>query len=231
MRHYPAFLDLRGRRCLVAGLGGVGRRKLAGLLECDPAEVLAVDPRRPDDAEGVLAHPAVRYSAHPVRAEDVAGRFLVFAATADAAENQRIASLCAEHGALCNVADAPESCDFMAPALLRRGDATLALSTGGASPALARRLRRDLERFLDKELAGLAPLAELLKRLRPMALGLGRETPANTELFRRLVDPPEAEALLAALAARDARAARDALLQALPRELHPNIDELLHELV
>ena len=106
MRHYPLFLDVRGVRCLVAGFGRVGRRKVSALLECSPQEILVLDPNLPEDAD-IPSHPALRLERRAFSSADLKGRFLVFAATPVRGVNAAIAACCREEGILCNVADDP----------------------------------------------------------------------------------------------------------------------------
>ena len=138
---YPIFLSLEGRACLVAGLGGVGRRKLEGLLACGPASVLVLDILRAEDlsaeAAALLTDPRACFESRTCTPADIQGRALVFAATGSAVENARIAALCREANVLCNCASAPELGAFSVPAVARQDGLAAALSTGGASPALA----------------------------------------------------------------------------------------------
>lgn len=227
MRYYPLLLDLHGRACLVVGAGGVGRRKLASLLDCGPASVLVLDanPAAPDDPElaPLLAHHAVRFEARPFAPADVDGCALAFAATGNRAVNAAVADACRQRNVPCNVADAPDTGAFIVPAHFACGELTVALSTGGHSPALARRIRMDLQQWFGARYDG---ITLLLGRLRPLVLALGHETGQNTALFRALVESP----LIDALAARDRAGAERILTELLPAELHPRIVELLHEL-
>lgn len=224
MAFYPLYIRLNERRCLLVGAGKVGQRKLASLLQAAPSEVLVLDPAPPDDElTRLLQHPAARFEQRPFRESDLKGRFLAFIATPDNETNQRIAALCRERGLLCNVADAPDSGDFIVPAQVCQGDLQVAVSTAGHSPALARRIRRDLQEYL-----GLRYdlFLVLMGRLRPLVLGLGRPTTVNTKIFRALVESPLAEALQN----RDLVRARAIVRELLPPELHHAIDEVLHEL-
>ncbi|WP_297829266.1 bifunctional precorrin-2 dehydrogenase/sirohydrochlorin ferrochelatase [uncultured Desulfovibrio sp.] len=223
---YPLFLSLEGRRCLVAGLGDVGRRKLAGLLACGPASVLVLDTRRAeqlsDEAVALLADPRVLFECRSCAPADVRDRTLVFAATGNAGENARIAALCREAGILCNCASAPDLGAFSVPAVARRDGLAAALSTGGASPALARRWRHELEHWL----APRARMVRLMGRLRPLVLALHAETGQNTRLFRALAASP----LQNWLAEGDLESCRRWLLAELPPVLHVHIAELLDDL-
>jgi precorrin-2 dehydrogenase / sirohydrochlorin ferrochelatase len=142
--HYIACLDLSGRACLVVGTGAMAREKVDGLEACG-AEVATVSP---------AAYDAVHLD----------GIWLVVAATSDDALNRRIYADANERRIFCNVADVPELCSFILPALHRRGPITLAVSTAGASPALAQWLRDKFAAqigFEHEQLAG------ELRRLRP----------------------------------------------------------------
>ena len=223
---YPILLSLRGRHCLVAGLGEVGQRKLAGLLACDPASVLALDAARPENlaagAAALIKDPRVVFACRACSRADVRGRALVVAATGNAEENARIAALCREAGVLCNCARAPDLGAFSVPAVARRGGLSATLSTGGASPALARRWRHELEDWL----APRARMVRLMARLRPLVLALHAETGQNTRLFRALAASP----LQTWLAEGDLESCRQCLLAELPPVLHVHIAELLDDL-
>ncbi len=220
MPHYPLFLDLSRRDILVAGAGAVGRRKITSLLEAGPRSLCVVDPAPLPD---LPRHSCLCHVQSGFAPEQVAGKFLVFAATGLPDVNALIAAICAAAGILCNIADAPDKSDFFVPALARSGDIALAVSTGGASPALARRIRADLESWLGNRYTA---LAALLGRLRPAVLALGMSGEYNTALFRALVNSSLADLLRAG----EADAARDLLEQLLPPALRHWIGELLHDL-
>jgi siroheme synthase-like protein len=164
--YYPIYVDLRGRRCVVVGGGTVAARKVDGLLECG-AEVTVVAPILGPVLKEYLR--AGRIAAH-LRAYadgDLAGACLAIAATDEPSVNGQVAAEARARGVLLNAADDPERCDFILPAVLRRGDLQIAISTGGRSPALARRVREDLERLLPPEYLELLPLlADLRAELR-----------------------------------------------------------------
>ncbi len=218
---YPLCLSLEGEHCLVVGLGEVGRRKLAGLLACGVGSVLALDTCQPrtapesasgaDDARLIMADARVRLERRACTPDDVRASRLVFAATGDPRENARIAGLCREARVLCNCASAPELGDFAVPAVARNGDLCAALSTGGASPALARQMRHELEDWL----APHAALAWFLGRLRPLVLAMGNDTRHNRQLFRKVAASP----LGSWLAAGEYARCRDWLAAELPPPL------------
>lgn len=225
MRPYPMFLNLEGCRCLVVGAGGVGRRKLAGLIPCSPAEVLVLDLSPPDaELAELVKAPCVVFQERSFRPEDADGRAVVFAATGSREVNAAVALACRQRGIPCNVIDDPSSGSFIVPAHFTCGDMLVALSTGGQSPALARRIRMDLEQWFGNRYCH---LATLMGRVRPLVLALGNETGHNATLFRSMVN----SALPEAFAAKDRARCEALLCELLPVELHPHIVELLHELV
>ena len=222
---YPLFLTLTDCHCLVAGLGEVGQRKLAGLLICKPRSVLALDilPREelPPAAQALLSDSCVRYVCRPCRMDDVAASNLVFAATGNHEENLRIAALCQKRRVLCNCASAPHAGNFSLPAVARLGGMAAALSTGGASPALARRWRHELEDWL----APRSRMVRLMGHLRPLVLAMRADTGQNTELFRQIAASP----LQGWLANNDMEQCRQWLLAHLPAPLHAHLAELLDD--
>jgi siroheme synthase-like protein len=178
-RYYMACVDLRGRSVLVVGGGRVALEKVHGLLDCE-ARVTLVAPRVHQE----LRRLPVRVVPRPFEAADVDGHLLVLAATDDREVNRAVSTAAAERATLCNVADDPELCTFILPALVRRDPIVVGVSTGGASPALAQRLRDDIGELVRPEHA---ELARRLQALRPWAK---RELPtyeARRDYFDRLV--------------------------------------------
>jgi precorrin-2 dehydrogenase / sirohydrochlorin ferrochelatase len=141
---YMACLDVAGRRCVVVGDGGLAVEKAAGLAGCG-AVVDVVEPPR-------------------YRRRVLKGAFLVVAATTDRSLGERVYRDAERRSMLCNVADMPDLCNFILPAVHREGPIAVAVSTGGASPALAKRLRDDVARLVGPKHA---ELAEELRALRP----------------------------------------------------------------
>jgi precorrin-2 dehydrogenase len=160
-RYYMACLDLTGRSCLVVGGGRVGTEKAEGLLECG-ARVTVVAPEiRPE-----LAALDVETLKRRYQASDLDERFLVVAATSSYEVNRRVWADAEERRMFCNVADVPELCSFILPAVVRRDPIAIAVSTGGASPALAQRIRDEIGEVVGPEHA---ELARTLRDLRPWA--------------------------------------------------------------
>jgi precorrin-2 dehydrogenase/sirohydrochlorin ferrochelatase len=152
MRYIPIFLDLAGRDCIVVGGGEVATRKVESLLEAG-AHVTVVTPRLSPSMAALVAGGRVIHVAREYQPGDIRGCVLAYAATNDPKVHRELA---AEAGALripINVVDVPELCTFIAPAVVKRGDLQIAVSTSGASPALAARLRRELEAEFGAEYA------------------------------------------------------------------------------
>lgn len=221
MRRYPMFVSLEGRHCLVVGAGQVGLRKIRSLAQCCPSLLTILETRPPDAAlEELSALPGVRLLRREFADSDLDGVFLAIAATSDPALNRRVALLCRQRGVLCNVIDAPEQGSFLVPSSVVRGDLTIAVSTGGASPALTKRIRKDLQERFGEEYA---QFLTLLGRLRPAVLALDRSCGENADLFRALAG----SRLLEALRRDDKPLAQAELTLILPGELHHLIPELL----
>lgn len=142
--YYPAFLDLRGRRCLVVGGGAVAERKVGALLDAG-ARVVIVSPTLTTALEALAAERVVEHRPRRFRRHDTRGCALVVAATGVVPVDDAVVTAARRARALVNVVDRPAACDFILPSVLRRGDLQIAVSTGGKSPALAREIRRRLE--------------------------------------------------------------------------------------
>jgi precorrin-2 dehydrogenase/sirohydrochlorin ferrochelatase len=219
------FVSLTGRACLVVGAGQVGLRKIETLADCGAASVLVVDQNPPDEALAqLLKRPGLHFAQRGFQDADLDGIFLAIASTSSPQVNQRISDLCRERGVLCNIVDQPEACTFIVPATVRQGDLTLAVSTGGQSPALAKTLRKDLQKAYGQEYA---LFLELMGRLRPLVLAQGSETEANTAIFRNLVG----SRLLEALKSRDISLAMAELAAHLPQQLHDQVPTLITEIL
>jgi len=175
-----ACLDLEGRRCLVVGGGKVAAEKVAGLLACG-ARVTVVAPELHEE----LRDAPIEWRARRYRARDLDAVFLVIAATADPKVNGRVHRDAEARRLLCNVADVPELCNFILPAVHREGPIAVAVSTGGASPALAKWLRNDIAGRIGSEHADLA--LELL-RLRPEAKRAFETYEERRDYFERIVE-------------------------------------------
>ena len=177
---YPVVLKLAGRLVVIVGAGPVGRRKLQGVLEAG-ARVRVIDPAAADTP----ADPRVDYLRRPYRSGDLAGAELVFICTADQTLNQSVADEAERRSIWCCRSDRPKRGDFTVPAVLRRGGLTVAVSTGGGSPAMAALLR--------DEIAGQVPdswgkAVEIVAAVRRKWLTEATEVQYNQAVLRQLLD-------------------------------------------
>ena len=198
---YPLVLDLIGRRCIVIGGGAVAERKVEGLLAAGAA-VTVVSPKLSEKLESRVARGEIRLARRRYRRGDLAGASLAFVATGDARLAAAVAREGRSPGVWVNAADDPEHCDFFLPSVLRRGPLLVAVATGGASPALARAVREQIERLLPDDYAELAlTVAEVRRELRgrgvsPDASAWNRALAAELSRLTRDGGPHEARARL-----------------------------------
>lgn len=144
MAYLPIFLAMEPRRCLVIGGGNIAARKVGQLLDAG-ARVTVISPRLVRELSAMAESAVITYHPRKWTRGDLRGYDLAFAATDDTAAHREISLEARELGVMLNVADEPALCDFIAPAVVRRGDLQIAISTSGASPATAARIRRELE--------------------------------------------------------------------------------------
>jgi len=163
MSYFPIYLDIARRRCLVIGGGAVAERKIANLLEAG-AEVTVLSPDVTENIARWSKQNLLLLKARRYRDGDLAGFELAFVATDDAAANGAAFREGRNGGVWVNAADDPAHCDFILPSVLRRGDLTVAVSSGGNSPALARTVREELELYFTQEYEALAQLASEARR-------------------------------------------------------------------
>jgi precorrin-2 dehydrogenase/sirohydrochlorin ferrochelatase len=140
---YVACLKLTGRRCLVVGGGAVGLEKVEGLLACD-ARVHVLAPDVCPELEQLAAAGDIEWTPRPFQPNDLEGHFLAIAATSDTDVNVAVFDEAEQRAMLCNVVDVPPLCSFILPAIVRTGPIAIAISTAGASPALAKRMKREV---------------------------------------------------------------------------------------
>jgi precorrin-2 dehydrogenase / sirohydrochlorin ferrochelatase len=183
MKTYPIFAVIEDKPCLVVGGGAVGERKIQDLLAAG-AKVTVVSQTLTPVLAAMASRGEIVYLSEDFVDNQVEGMALVMAATDDPEVNAQVSAAAQARSIWVNVADEPEYCTFIVPAQVRRGDLTLAISTGGASPALARQVREDLQQHFGPEYG---PYLDLLKRVRARLLTERRSHPDNAELFTRLV--------------------------------------------
>jgi siroheme synthase-like protein len=154
---YIACLNLTGRPCLVVGGGEVGLEKVDGLLACG-ADVTLVAPAAEPALEAYAREGSIHWESRPYRGEDLEGRFLVIAATDETEVNIRVYEDAERRAMLVNVVDVPPLCNFILPAVVRNGPLAIAVSTAGASPALAKRMKAEISELFGEPYARLAVL-------------------------------------------------------------------------
>ncbi|MBW8059288.1 MAG: bifunctional precorrin-2 dehydrogenase/sirohydrochlorin ferrochelatase [Solirubrobacterales bacterium] len=153
---YIACLKPKGRRCLVVGGGDIGLGKVEGLLACD-ADVTLVAPVAHPALEELAAEGSIRWERRPYAgAADLEGALMVIAATDDSEVNIGVSDDAERRAMLVNVVDVPSLCNFILPAIVRSGPLAIAISTAGASPALAKRMKREVSELFGEEYARLA---------------------------------------------------------------------------
>lgn len=167
-RYYPVFIDVNKRRCVIIGGGNIGQEKVEKLLECD-ADVFVISPEVNPHVEELASSQQISWDMREYQQGDLEGAFIAIAATDDNTVNRQIAKEAEDRNVLLNVVDVTHLCTFIAPSVARRGEVTIATSTGGASPALARTFREKLTTSRILEYADLAPVlaqarAELVQR-------------------------------------------------------------------
>jgi len=156
---YIACLNLSGRRAVVVGAGRIGLEKIRGLLECD-ADVVVVAPEAHDEVKRLATDREVTWKQKRFDPADLDRALLVVAATSDTALNTAVYQAAEERSMLVNVVDVPTLCNFVLPAIARRGPIAVAVSTSGASPALAKRIKREVEDNVGPEYALLATMLD-----------------------------------------------------------------------
>lgn len=160
--YYPIFLNPRSRRCVVVGGGKVALRKVKVLLDCG-AKVTMISPTPHPEIVKLSKRGAIQFIQRDYEKEDLKDAVMVFACTDVKKVNRQVAMDAKKAGVLVNVADDPGPSDFIIPSFFRRGNLTVAVSTAGVSPALARKIRMNLEKSFGKEYA---PLLSIIGEIR-----------------------------------------------------------------
>ncbi|MPZ48687.1 MAG: bifunctional precorrin-2 dehydrogenase/sirohydrochlorin ferrochelatase [Dehalococcoidia bacterium] len=205
MAYYPVFIEMAGRRILVVGGGNVAEGKVQGLLNAE-ADVTVISPDLTPALRTLLDAGQIRHIEREYQDGDLEGYEVCMSATDDGAVNAAVAAEGKRRRVWVNAADDPAYCDFILPAVVRQGPVVVAASTGGASPALARRLREELTDFLSEDYADLAALLSGVRaELRQRGISVDSET------WNRAIDGQ----LRKLLVQRRAEEAREHLLRGL----------------
>ena len=184
MQYYPVCLKLIDKKCVVVGGGEVAARKVKRLVECGACVTVVGKTLTPSletmKRGGKIEHVEADYDKSHLK-----GAFLVVGATDCAEVNESISLEARKKNILVNIVDDPARCDFILPSLLQRGELSIAVSTGGKSPALARKLREELEVCYGPEYA---VLLEIMAELREKIIAVNRSSEENKRLFTALVN-------------------------------------------
>ena len=162
LKYYPVFLDISGKKCVVVGGGEVAARKVTRLLDCG-AKVCVVSPGLVPELTSLKKNRRIEHLEDEYTGEYLYGAALVIGATDDEAINAAVSRDAKAKGIPVNIVDDPQKCDFILPSLVERGNLTIACGTGGASPALARHLREELEKIFGEEYATLVSILGQLR--------------------------------------------------------------------
>jgi precorrin-2 dehydrogenase/sirohydrochlorin ferrochelatase len=212
MALYPIFVECKGRRVLVIGGGHVGAEKVRGLMNAE-ADITVVAPALNEEMQGYKDAGKFTHIEREYREPDLDGGWhFIMVATDDGAVNREVREAGNRRRIWVNAADDPVNCDFILPAVVRKGKITLAASTSGASPALARRLREELDAYLTPDMPALADLlAEVRQEVRKRGIKVENDT------WQEAIDVP----LRVMLAQRRYDEARERLIERLGVDLSP----------
>ena len=209
MRYYPIYLDLKDRAVLVVGGGVIAEGKALQLVEAG-ARVRLVSPDLTPRLGESVERKEIEYRQGEFNVDDLRGVVLVISATNDQSVNEAVARLANERGLLCNVVDQPALCNFITPALVTRGDLQISVSTGGGSPSVAQRVKREIGQLIGDEYA---ELLEVAAEMRAEAKQILKTYEARRQVLQAFVES-EAIELLRAGKREEARRLAFDLLQA-----------------
>ena len=190
---FPMFMRLAGEQCLVVGAGKVGEPKIGGLIDTG-ARIHVVAIAASGQVRDWAEAGKIELELRAFSSSDLDGKFLAVVATASRSLNELVYREAQQHGVLCNVVDVPELCDFFYPAVVRRGDLQIAISTAGQSPSLAQKLRQQLERQFGE---GYTTWVEQLGATRRLVLASDLDKETKGELLHSLASREAFEAALA----------------------------------
>jgi precorrin-2 dehydrogenase/sirohydrochlorin ferrochelatase len=192
---FPMFMKLTAKQCLVVGAGKVGEPKIAGLIDTG-ASIQVVAIAATEQVREWAQTGKVKLELRSFSKNDLDGKFLAVAATASPTLNQLVYREAQQRGVLCNVVDVPDLCDFYYPAVVRRGDLQIAISTAGQSPSLAQKIRQQLERQFGE---GYGAWVKQLGETRSLILASELDKETKLELLHSLASREAFEAALAKL--------------------------------
>ena len=183
-RYYPACLDITGKRCLVAGGGKIAERKVNSLLKCG-AEVSVVSPDLTRRLKELNSKGKIKFLKGKFKEKYLKDIFLVIGATDNSNVNFKVYESANKKNILVNIVDSPELCNFIVPSVVERDNLTIAISTGGKSPALAKKLRKEIE---DRYGFEYAKFLNIMGNLRKRISYKISDKKKREEIYNKLVD-------------------------------------------
>jgi precorrin-2 dehydrogenase/sirohydrochlorin ferrochelatase len=220
MTYYPVFLQLEGKIALVVGGGKVAQRKVETLLRYG-ASIHIISKVLTDKLKQLIDIREVRFLGEEMRDDFLDEAFIVVAATDDKKLNSKVSESARKRGLLVNAVDQPADCNFIVPSIVKKGDLSIAISTSGKSPALAKKIRKELDGQFGNEYE---IFLNLMGGLRKEILGMGFSQEENSRIFHEIVNG----GIIEAIARNDLAKVESSLARILPQEI--NIKEVLSEL-
>ncbi len=214
MSYYPIFLNLDKKKALVVGGGQVAQRKVETLLEFD-ASVTVVSRDLTPTLREWADQGKIEYAGTTFKEELLNGIFIVISATDDSQLNHQVSVFAQARGLLINAVDQPEDCNFIVPAIIRRGDLQVAVSTSGKSPTLARKIRKELEHHFGEEYE---KMLLLMGKVREWILSRKMPQEKNRRLFHQLVESD----MMQAIEGGDRKRGEEILLDVFGDEISPD---------
>jgi len=212
MSYYPVFLQLEDKIALVVGGGKVAQRKVETLLRYG-ALVNIVSKVLTDKLKQLIEINKVRLLGEEMRDEFLDDAFIVIAATDDKELNSKVSESARNRGLLVNAVDQPADCNFIVPSIVRKGDLSIAISTSGKSPALAKKIRKELDAQFGNEYE---TFLNLMGGLRKEVLAMGLSQEENSRIFHEIVEG----GVIEALARNDLAKVESSLARILPKEIN-----------
>jgi precorrin-2 dehydrogenase/sirohydrochlorin ferrochelatase len=182
--YYPIYLNLENKRCLVVGGGEVAERKVLTLLEY-AARVVVISPQLTPKLRELADEQQISWLERPYQEGDAQEAFLLVGATDDLKLHRQLKTEAEKYNLLVNIVDVPEYCNFIVPSIVKRGDLCISISTGGKSPALAKKIRRQLEQQFGPEYA---EFLELMGNWRQDVLQKVPDIKQRKVIFQKMVD-------------------------------------------
>jgi len=211
MSYYPILIELKEKIAIIVGGGSVAERKAKTLLEYG-AIIHIVSRQLTNKLNKLVEDKQIKYLGEKFREEDLNDAFVVIAATDDKELNHEISEISRKRGLLTNAVDQPSDCNFIVPSITKRGDLIIAISTSGKSPALAGKIRKELEKQFDIKYES---FLVLMGRVRNEVMSRGLSQTENSQIFHKIIDSP----ILNAIANKDWARIESILRDILPWDL------------